>query len=363
MENNTDFKNITAAEKDNLVSRLTDDEFRRMIPILLYMVILMVFGFVGNSMVLFYYRFKSRVTTFSIFVSMLAAYDLLVCVLTMPIEITRIVLYYTFKLSILCKILRFCNYFASAGSCLALVVIAADRYRRICKWSAVQMNTRHANISCLITAVIAFSLEWPSLVLYDLQEISIPNEYGVELRGTICTGTWNEINKPYVNAFYTVNLAIIIMSGLIVTLLYCAVGLKLIVHKRRLMRNRKNTLTSAKQTRSHSPEKSMDLDADSAGVREPLPDIQNTRRPTIMLATVTILFIISFIPLFAMLFWRQSVGKHQVEFLSGTGLVAYEVAITSFLISSAINPWVYGTMCAEFRQYFIERFRGIFKSY
>ena len=264
MENNTGFKNITAAEKDNLVSRLTDDEFRRMIPVLLYMVILMVFGFVGNSMVLFYYRFKSRVTAFSIFVSMLAAYDLLVCVLMMPIEITRIVLYYTFKLSILCKILRFCNYFAAAGSCLALVVIAADRYRRICKWSAVQMNTRNANISCLITAVIAFSLEWPSLVLYDLQKISIPNEYGVELRGAICTGTWNEINKPYVNAFYTVNLAIIIMSGLIVTLLYCAVGLKLIVHKRRLMRNRKNTLASAKQTRSHSPEKSMDLDADSA---------------------------------------------------------------------------------------------------
>ena len=361
MENSTDFKNITPTEKNYLVSRLSDEQFRSMIPALVHIVVLMVLGFVGNSMVLFYYRFKSRITSFSIFVSLLAVYDLLVCVLAMPLEITRIVFYYTFKLSILCKILRFSNYFASAGSCFAFVVIAADRYRRICKWSAVQMNTRQANISCLVTAAIALSLEWPALILYGSQKISIPNKYNVELQGTTCTGTWDEIYKPYVNVFYTVNLVIIIISGLIVTMLYCAIALKVILHKRRLIKQKEKAQANAKHTRLHQPQISVNLDADSTRVREPSSDIQNTRKLTLMLAIVTILFLVGYIPVFAVLLWRQSVDKHQIEFLSGTDLVAYDLATTSFLISSAVNPWVYGIMCSQFRQYFLERFRGIFK--
>ena len=141
---------------------------------------------------------------------------------------------------------------------------------------------------------------------------------------------------------------------------YCAIVLKVILHKRRLIKQRKKAQANAKETRLHRPEISVNLDADSIRVRQPSSDIQNTRKLILMLAIVTILFLVGYIPVFAVLLWRQSVDKHQIECLSGTDLVAYDLATTSFLISSAVNPWVYGIMCSQFRQYFLERFRGIF---
>lgn len=361
MENSSIYKNITATERDYLINRLNDEQLRLMIPAIVYIVILMVFGFIGNSMVLFYYRFKSRVTTYSIFISLLAVYDLLVCVLAMPMEITRLVVFYTFKSVIICKLLRFSNYFASIGSILALIVIASDRYRRICKWSAVQMSTRLANISCVLTSIIAVLLAWPALVLYGSQKISIPNDYGIELKGSMCTGTWDESYKPYTSAFYIFMFALLIVCAVILSVLYCTIGLKVFFHKRRLHRHKRNACPFTKQTTFASTDKSLGVTAATLRVNEPMFEAEDNSRLTLMLIIITVLFLISYVPLFAMILWRQSVGKHQIQFLSGASLVAYDIATTSFLISSAVNPWVYGIMCSHFRRYFIERFWDLVK--
>lgn len=358
-------KTNTTTTYEDLILRLGNEQFRLMIPALIYIVVLMVFGFVGNSMVFYYYWCKARVTTYSIFITLLSVYDLMVCVLAMPMEISRIVHFYTFENVTVCKLLRFSNYFASIGSILTLIAIASDRYRRICRWSATQMSIRLAKICCVMITPMSLLLSWPALVLYGAQEISIPNEFGVELKGLFCTGTWEESYKPYVSAFYAFMFALLVISTVVLTVLYGIIGRKIYVHKKKVARRKGSTVAPPRQLKQAMNDNSVEVFAIEESTRSRSKDATRATtsatgsdekgRLTLMLVTITVLFLISYVPLFAMLIWRMKVGKHQVQFLSGAGLVAFDIATTSFLISSAVNPWVYGILCSDFRQYFIKR--------
>ena len=108
------------ASDDGLVERLSDEQFRHMVPVIMYISNLMTCGFVGNTVVFYFYCFNARVTTYTVFITLLSIYDKLVCAFAMPMEISRIVYFYTFDKEVIC------NYFASVGSMLTVTGGFAD---------------------------------------------------------------------------------------------------------------------------------------------------------------------------------------------------------------------------------------------
>ena len=355
-----EYLNESKYDLELIVQNLSDEQFRLMVPAIVYIAILMSCGIAGNAIVFYYYWFQARITTYSVFISLLSVYDLMTCAFAMPMEISRLVQYYTFEKDIICKILRFSNYLTSVGSVLALIAIAADRYRRICRWSAVQMNTRLALKICLMTVFVALLLSWPALILYGLQEISIPNSYGFDLKATICTGSWEKSYKPYISAFYCYMFGLILICSVVLLILYGAIGKKIYRHRKKLARRKQREPKMHENyceiyTIQNSIDEASNDTIERSKPTKPRADIDEKGRLTLMLVSITVLFLVSYVPLFAVIIWRQRVGKHQIQYLSGAGLVAFDVASTSFLISSAVNPWVYGILCADFRQYFTKR--------
>jgi hypothetical protein len=67
--------------------------------------------------------------------------------------------------------------------------------------------------------------------------------------------------------------------------------------------------------------------------------------------SISIAFIVSFLPYLGLVTWRTLAVKYEVDLLSDSGLIAYQIFIRSFLISSAVNPLIYGFLNNEFRQF------------
>lgn len=357
MANNT-------TDVDYLVEILNDEKLRLMIPALIYIIFLMICGFIGNLMVCFYYGFKTKITTNSIFICVLAIYDLIVCAIAMPTEIADIVFFYTFQSNVACKILRFVNYLSSLGSIFTLITISVDRYRRICKRSGRQMSIGVAKLSCLLTVVAAVLLAWPSLLIYGSIKVNIPNDYGVALKGSDCTSTKASNYRPYVWAFNITHFGLFIICSTVLTTMYCIIGRVIFLHKKRMTAHKSDTLSPATSSNPSTEETS--LDNSGKVTKEPRKSTKKsmkTKKPpkhkedeniklTIVMITITVLFVISFLPYLSLTVWRIVKGKHEAEFLSDAGLVAFKIGSRSFLLNSAVNPWVYGVFNSQFRAYF-----------
>ncbi|KAH3818134.1 hypothetical protein DPMN_119730 [Dreissena polymorpha] len=73
---------------------------------------------------------------------------------------------------------------------------------------------------------------------------------------------------------------------------------------------------------------------------------------TVVMVIVYIVFIVSLLPYLSLIIWRVFKRKHELEFLSGAGLVLFKIGSRSFLLNSCLNPWIYGIFNSNFRHFF-----------
>ena len=180
----------------------------------------------------------------------------------------------------------------------------------------------------MLIVLLALLLSWPALVLYGSQEISIPNNYGLDLKGLICTGSWEKSYKPYVSGFYFYMFAVLVICSMALVVLYCTVGKRIYYHTKRLTRYRQGNSQISDNTYEldqHTIENSTARARFESTRNKQASDTEEQGRLTLMLVTITMLFLINYVPLFVMIILRQKIGKHQVQFLSGASLVAFDI--------------------------------------
>jgi hypothetical protein len=241
----TEINTSTGIDKDVIVQKLNDEMAHLMLPATIYIAVLMVFGLVGNSMVCYYYGFKTKRTTNSFFIVVLAIYDITVCAFCMPTEIADIELFYTFENNIACKILRFVNYLAGIGSILTLIAIATDRFKKICKATAPQLTLKTTKIISLVVFGTALLLSWPSIAIYGSIQVNIPNDIGIELRGSDCTSTKDRQYRKYVWAFNIVHFLMFIICSIVLIVLYSIIGRTIYHHQKSMQKYRCKSKTTS----------------------------------------------------------------------------------------------------------------------
>ncbi|XP_052286362.1 neuropeptide FF receptor 2-like [Dreissena polymorpha] len=384
--NSTMLSNDTfLSDRVALVQQLNDKMARLMVPATVYICIMMVLGLVGNPMVCYYYGAKTKLTTNTFFIVILALYDVIVCAISMPTEIADIELFYTFEYNVACKILRFVNYFAGIGSILTLVAIATDRFKKICRLTKPQMGIRTAKFVSLGIIGIAILLSWPSLVIYGSIQVPIPNTYGLDLMGADCTSTKEVAYQKYVWVFNGVHFLLFVVLSVVLIVLYSIIGHTIFSHKKRLMmytpsKNRTPSSTEVETSLSDCSQKMEDnMKGTEKGVIKPKTATQSlftsikrhstvskkstdSHKPsgidseavkiTVVMVIVTIVFIVSFLPYLSLTVWRVVKRQHEAEFLSDAGLVWFKIGSRSFLLNSSLNPWIYGIFNSNFRQFF-----------
>ncbi|KAL4217611.1 hypothetical protein ACF0H5_022353 [Mactra antiquata] len=220
---------------DDMLQEMNDEKARVLIPAMIYCGLLMLIGTVGNGLVVYFYGFKSKTTSATCFILALAVFDLIACVLGIPIEISDMVLFYLFRSIPACRLLVFVNHFAVIASAFTLCFIAIDRYKRICKPFDRQMNVRRARIFVCICAGLGVFLGWPSIALYTVEEVAINTTYhgqSVQIIGYDCTSVKAEAYAVYAWAYSVIQF--VGFLGVTVTLIGCyfLVGRQLYKHKK-----------------------------------------------------------------------------------------------------------------------------------
>ena len=211
--------------------RVKNAEFlKSLAPTLGYILLLMVAGLVGNTVVflVYYRRFKSSVTR--TFILAMCVCDLLTNTLSFPADILEIGFHNTFNHTWACRLTRTVKTYLGCLSASILVAVALDRYRRICRpFSAEQASSKSVFVTLVVCALGTLAITVPYTVLAGRQT--------VRFESTNITGFKCSIGDVYVKSrFYVIYQAILgvlfLASFVTMATAYMRIVVKLWRHKK-----------------------------------------------------------------------------------------------------------------------------------
>ena len=394
---------------DDLLSELNYQKFVLRMPVVVYVSVLMTLGLFGNILVCVYYGCKTRTSTGSFFIVSLAVFDLIVCSITMPNEIIDLRFAYVFTNVPACKIPRCVNHVAANGSATTLLVIAIDRYKRMCKPLSPQLGAKHARIAIFIAIVFSLLLSWPAAIFYKPVSVPIHDSYNksVVLNGSFCTTTREDQYKPYLWAFNSLQFVIFVVAVIVLFVLYSLIGRSICRYKERRLKyastrrasrysessysikngsteisiktiesasdqtitathtNNANEIKDRNTSESNDRKlsrrsfsgscKSLPESTDKDSVRDKTPDI-NTVKFSIQMLVIAIIYVVGYLPYLVLVIWRIFQTSFEGEILNDTQYLWFNIGVRSYLLNSAINPMVYGFFNEHFRRFFFATF-------
>lgn len=314
-------------ETDNVTLKDINEAFRtRNLGGIIFVSILMVIGLIGNIHVLLIYALKFKVSNYKIYILMLAALDLTNCCLSMPLVIMYLSFPFMYPSNIFCKIFRFILYYVSVASTIILVVIAVDRFRKICKPLGFQFSVRHTKILCISVLLFTLCLTWPVPVLYGDSTVHT----GIDgITGTRCFTVDKFKDTNYQAEFNALLTIVFIVITLILAILYYCIVRDVRLH---------NKIRWECQM-SQSSHKNMS--------RKLLN--RRGRKTTITLFAVTVGYVASALPHHALALFIF-IKKDLDCILTFEQGLTYYMFVWIFLANNCINPIIYGFSDNRFRR-------------
>lgn len=243
------------------LQELNDYLFRLHIPALIFVVICIAVGCIGNVLVLLVYKKKFRRTNHRYFILFLAALDFLACFFGMPYLVASLRLPYLMTSSPLCKSMRYIHYVVNNSSGLLLLVISVERYRKICHPFKTQLTSRQTLYLCYGTIFFSAIIAIPAGLLYGAS--------------TVETGQWNITghqcyvdddleHKVLFEIYQSVLMAETVLCIVIFLILYAFIIRKLWVSDQFIEAMRNMQMRTASNT-SHETSFSTDCDRNGDG--------------------------------------------------------------------------------------------------
>lgn len=125
------------------------------LPVTICIGIYSILGITGNVIVMYVYNRRYPTCNFKYFVLVLAGIDLASCVILMPLEMYTLAHWYQFNFSWLCKVKSFLNVFTVTSSAAVLLLIAIDRFRKVCRPHSKQIQPRFASKLTLLVLLLS----------------------------------------------------------------------------------------------------------------------------------------------------------------------------------------------------------------
>ncbi|ESO98549.1 hypothetical protein LOTGIDRAFT_239028 [Lottia gigantea] len=391
-------------------------------PAIAYTIILMVIGLLGNPIAIYIYGWRWQKTTTRNFLLCIAVVDLVNCLITMPTEVAVMSNFYFFDNAHVCRMSRFVTYVMNNTTSFILVVVAVDRYIRICRPHKQPMSPFGAIISCGVAMLIGVAVSWPGLVLYGREEVPLPWHGGRIVRGVMCLVENEYIHTPYPFAFFIYLWVGVTVTSTIIITMYILIGREILKRKRlrrernqsteAIMKKYRNASASTErevflpttptlQTRAQAMlnrECAENADKSSTGSATPpmspnptsansplstTPSVGNKRftfprgksianavfskskirggRSTVMLFAITVMYVLSFLPFLIVVTIRTAIGEDFYQQLSPHREILVNIFVRSYLINNCANPIVYGLCNSQFRKEVKKVFTCCFK--
>lgn len=238
--------------------------FFDLLPIMICMGILGVLGAIGNVLTIVFFSRCKRSSTM-ILILCLATADLVVCIMTIP-KIFEMSILITNRTHILCKMTHFLVYLAISCSCLFLVVIAVDRYRKICHAFKAQLSLKATRY--LVAGIVVILLLVSSKHFFGTDcvpvHVTLPKA-NLSIEGFYCTttlpyGTVSSVLDGFDAIVFACGWTVLVYS-------YLKIVLKLFELKRKRVSSRINSACNSKFYLSEFSKDSDGTENDSTVVR------------------------------------------------------------------------------------------------
>ena len=378
---------------NEMLEKINSAQFKMLIPSLMLVLVAMVIGLGGNVVTLLVYFKKMRRTASRIFIIALAVCDLFNCSLTMPVEIAIICRYVSFDLPIICSVGRRITYILSGTSALLLIGIAVDRFRKICQPLKAVFTPRKTRFMCFVSAAIGCAVYIPGFVIYGTQTVAIQIGANKTVTGKTCliSDSYIKTNFPLYCMSFWFCLTIAVMMVLIV--LYSAIG-RAVYIRLKLEEKRHNSVSTTTRPKSaelvdmneetscsfgdilddnivkKTPEVLKKFDSPQRNrLSEVLKNKFKLGKPgatytlskqkelkriragktTIMLFSITVAYVISFIP-FLVIVALRTLRPTLYASLSMSGKSVWNFFLRSYVLNCACNPICYGFCNKDYRK-------------
>lgn len=234
-------------EQDVLLEEVNWAEVTRLVPLLIYMLLISVLGIPGNGLVCYIYRSKYNMSSSRWFIFFLASVDLLLCIVIVPSEIITTFQQYTFTNEIWCKCSVFFNLWALLSLGFTLVIVSIDRYRKVCKPLGWQIHFNKARILCIIAVIMAFFISLPVFSVYEIYEFELTS---LKVNVSECSfrKSLGESNLAFI--YVSFGMAMFTCALITICVLYCFIGGEIKQHaeKERIKRHVSLTASMARKT-------------------------------------------------------------------------------------------------------------------
>ncbi|XP_062586259.1 kappa-type opioid receptor-like [Saccostrea cucullata] len=307
---------------------------------LVFIGVLILPGIMGNSLVIaiFYKDFKK--SAYRTFVLWLAVLDLAGCIIVMPYLMINLITPVSMDNEIICKVGKFLSYTIMMTSYFILVIIALDRYRKICRPHSLQILQSQTSRYCLGMLTVSVIISVPAPILYGNSslEIGIPG-----LKATRCFTMDKYKGTPAHLLYYAVINVLGATVTFIISVLYILVikRIRYQFHQKKheifpnIRRNEKLT-----QNANTSEEKIN----------------RKLIRTTVTLLAVTILFVLTIFPHTVLSLIDYSVKNFFCRLSFEEGVV-FNFAIHFFLLNNVLNCVIYGFTDKQFKRRILLLFR------
>lgn len=387
------FTTIPVSWRERFGANVTSDDLNLLndtlaklhIPAIIFLVILMTVGVVGNVLVLYIYKMKYKPAPYRNVILWLASLDMISCSVGVPLMITSMVYPYMFPSEDACKTLRFLHIFLVASSAFIVIALAIERHWAICYPFSLLISTKNITMMCFVSFALGAILAVPAIFVYGAADV----DTGVNnITGTECFIDPDYKGSKFTMYYFIGQITVAVVSMVIMGILYIRIGIEI---STRLKFVRENTFS--KRQMSNNDQKDTDsLDSDMSSTREmtsrptrettprstretiPRTTRGTTSRPTrrkrsrlssksstsskkpshklkqmtYMAFLVTLVFILAFIP-HLVLIVTVAINPEFVKGMSVAGIVFYNIGLRSLTINNMANPIIYAFCDDKFR--------------
>ncbi|KAK3087427.1 hypothetical protein FSP39_005832 [Pinctada imbricata] len=370
-------------------------------------------GVTGNILIIFIYSFRMKgMKDDRYFIPYLAGMDLIACMFGASYAMALNLLPVRFHGDYLCKSLWFANQAASLTAGFMLLVIAIQRYLKVCRPFKDNMTLFWKKLALFLVVATGILLAAPCWIFYG--EIEIRNE-DLNITGYRCSEKGKESHRTMILA-YNILLFVVAVGGILcISGFYVLVGTTIyrqVRYRKRVSisntkKRRKPSGDSSSATQSEvvrrcyrdsldidspafdscrSPSEYFDYEADDKrtsrpsfgnalmvplqgepvrrrsfaeelerpikALRQQLPKVRShftTHRCSWMFMLITIVFIVAFIPRITLMV-LESVDKDFWNNLTDSEIVFYLFLYRVYLITNVTNPFFYGLFDKSLRR-------------
>lgn len=362
LQSNATFTSESNIDKSTYLQNLSTEAANRNILVVIFLVLLMLSGTVGNLLVLYVYSCRFKRSSSSYFIISLAIFDLLACTVSIPTEIYDIQNKYTFYHQSVCILLRYSGTFVQYASAYLLVGVAIDRYIKIC-YPLKMIPSLKIKWMCVVATIAGFLSSIPTIILFGIKK---EKTNIASIFGSNCSIAEKFINSRLRRYYFLVVSILFVLCVLVMIILYVLIWCT--VKRRRgsvigdSVKRRPSDLDNGKPMRIKKQCSTNSDDNNNSvfweeGERASLKRGRRRRmssvsavlkkikvtRTTLLLFAVTAAFVISYLPAIMAMVLKKKILRLR------HGELIYTFFVKFTFINNANNPIIYSFLNVNFR--------------